>query len=154
MPTIQPELLKQHTRGRVHLCIPASLKFRHIYFHQCAFLLCTNAHVPNCLQRSVPLQDVAKFNEVLSQNNISSTRGIFVTQSQFSKRALLCAQSHGIEAIDGDTLARMEAKGVQRERRSHLIAVILCLCGATVWCRSDDPRVQHLINLMTNSNRE
>ena len=105
-----------------------------------------------CLQRSVPLADVAKFNEVLAQNNISSTRGIFVTQSQFSKRALLCAQSHGIETIDGDTLARMEIKGVQRERRSHLMAAVLCLLGGSVWYRWDDPRVQHLIQSIADIN--
>lgn len=52
----------------------------------------------------VPLDDVAKFKEVLRLNGISPSRGLFVTTSSFTPRAL----TTGIRTIDGDQLKAWE----------------------------------------------
>lgn len=54
--------------------------------------------------KPVPLSDVAKFKEVLILNNISPSRGIFITTSTYVPRALTI----GIKTIDGTQLKRLE----------------------------------------------
>lgn len=60
---------------------------------------------------SVPLSDVAKFKEVLLQNGIPASRGVFVTTSTFTPRALRA----GITTVDGKQL-------IEWERRSFRVA--------------------------------
>lgn len=60
----------------------------------------------NYTSRLVPLEDVAKFKEVLIQNEIPLKEGIFITTSKFSKRAL----ETGICCIDGQGLEELEMK--------------------------------------------
>lgn len=55
-------------------------------------------------EHKVPLDDVAKFKEVLRLNGISPSRGLFVTTSGFTPRAL----TTGISTIDGDQLKAWE----------------------------------------------
>ncbi|EGC30287.1 hypothetical protein DICPUDRAFT_83762 [Dictyostelium purpureum] len=60
----------------------------------------------------VPLKDVAKFKEVLALNNISSRRGLFITNNTYVPRAVTI----GIKTIDGDQLKKME-------KRAPLVAI-------------------------------
>jgi len=56
--------------------------------------------------KSVPLEDVAKFKEVLRMNGISSRRGLFVTNSKYSPRAT----EVGIRTIDGMQLDALRSR--------------------------------------------
>jgi len=53
-----------------------------------------------------PLQEVSKFAEVLRQNHIPLSSGLFVTTSRFLPRC----QHVGIKLIDGQQLAALEAR--------------------------------------------
>lgn len=53
--------------------------------------------------QTVPLEDVAKFKEVLRINGISPRQGLFVTNSRYSPRAT----TTGIRTIDGERLASL-----------------------------------------------
>jgi len=56
----------------------------------------------------VPLEDVAKFKEVLHLNDIPLNRGIFVTTSGYVPRALTI----GIRTIDGNQLRALEKQSM------------------------------------------
>jgi hypothetical protein len=55
--------------------------------------------------KPVPLEDVAKFKEVLSLNRVSPRRGMLVTNSTFTPRAMTI----GIHCVDGNQLIEFEA---------------------------------------------
>ena len=81
------------------------------------------------LKKSVPLEDVAKFKEVLRLQNINISRGMLVTNSKFTPR---CA-STGIRLINGTQLKQWEAR-VQRNfwmKRSILTVTCTGLLAAT-----------------------
>jgi hypothetical protein len=70
--------------------------------------------------RPVPLEDVAKFKQVLELNNINTNRGIVVTTSTFSPRC----KHIGVRLINGEELSTWE-RSVRRNiwfRRSILSA--------------------------------
>jgi len=56
--------------------------------------------------RSVPLSDVAKFKEVLVQNNISPSAGLFVSNGPYVPRAYQV----GIRLVDGKELQQWERR--------------------------------------------
>lgn len=56
--------------------------------------------------KPVPLEDVAKFKEVLSLNGISLNRGLFITTSTYTPRATTI----GIKTIDGNQLEALELR--------------------------------------------
>jgi len=70
---------------------------------------------------TVPLEAVAKFKEVLIVNRIPLARGVFVTTSSFTPRALHC----GIATVDGTQLARWLTAQVQRQRSRWWIRLLL-----------------------------
>jgi hypothetical protein len=57
-------------------------------------------------KRSVPLSDVAKFKEVLVQNNIPPSAGLFVSNGPYVPRAY----NVGIRLVDGKELKRWETR--------------------------------------------
>ena len=57
-------------------------------------------------RRSVPLSDVAKFKEVLVQNNIPPSAGLFVSNATYVPRAYKV----GIRLVDGKELKRWERR--------------------------------------------
>eukprot|EP00658_Telonema_sp_P-2_P020004 TRINITY_DN17871_c0_g1_i2.p1 TRINITY_DN17871_c0_g1~~TRINITY_DN17871_c0_g1_i2.p1 ORF type:complete len:230 (+),score=40.63 TRINITY_DN17871_c0_g1_i2:242-931(+) len=78
--------------------------------------------------KTVPLEDVAKFKEVLKLNRISPSRGIFVTNSTYSPRAT----EIGIRTIDGQELRRLTRK--YSVRRSVVGRFLwLLLLSPVVW---------------------
>lgn len=56
----------------------------------------------------VPLEYVAKFNEVLKLNRIPPSKGIFITTSYYTPRATTI----GIKTIDGEQLKSLEKRAV------------------------------------------
>eukprot|EP00939_MAST-03C_sp_MAST-3C-sp1_P001206 g1206.t1 len=58
----------------------------------------------------VPLKDVAKFKEVLLQNKIPVSAGLFVTNSTYVPRAY----GVGIRLVDGVELEKWESRGIRR----------------------------------------
>merc|ERR1712070_1096459 len=74
--------------------------------------------------KSVPLEDVAKFKEVLRMNGVSANRGLFITNSTFSPRAT----EVGIRTIDGAELQRLHT----RYGRFSILRIIRQLRGAMV----------------------
>uniref|UniRef100_A0A6B2LML5 Restriction endonuclease type IV Mrr domain-containing protein n=1 Tax=Arcella intermedia TaxID=1963864 RepID=A0A6B2LML5_9EUKA len=69
---------------------------------------------------AVPLEDVAKFKEVLNLNYIPISRGLFVTTSTYTPRATLI----GIKCIDGEELKKWE----KWSRKVYWIRMLLKLC--------------------------
>ena len=57
-------------------------------------------------KRSVPLSDVAKFKEVLKQNNISPSQGLFIANGSYVPRAY----SVGIRLVDAKELLKWERR--------------------------------------------
>jgi len=80
----------------------------------------------------VPLDDVAKFKEVLSLNNIAVSRAVFVTSSTFTPRAVTI----GVRTVDGEQLKRWE-KAAKAKKRWRVIfvwpaAAVACALAAVV----------------------
>lgn len=80
-------------------------------------------------KKSVPLEDVAKFKEVLQLNGMAPSRGTFVTTSVYSPRA----RHIGIKCIDGDELRSWERRALVKMlcRRSALLTV--AALGVVLW---------------------
>ena len=78
----------------------------------------------------VPLEDVAKFKEVLRLNKIPPRNGIVVTTSKFSPRC----KHVGVSLIDGVALRQWEQRAFRGMviRRSILLASF-CGAAATLW---------------------
>ena len=80
--------------------------------------------------RGCYVQDVAKFKEVLLQNRIPPSRGIFITTSYFSPRA----RHVGIRCYDGKELKALESAAawapLTRALRSGLL---LAITGCSVY---------------------
>ncbi len=66
-------------------------------------------------------QDVAKFKEVLTLNNIPIRYGIFITSSTFSPRARFV----GIKCIDGEEFAALERRSTWWPRIRLVLCVLL-----------------------------
>ncbi|KAN0048151.1 hypothetical protein ACTA71_002546 [Dictyostelium dimigraforme] len=79
----------------------------------------------------VPLEDVAKFKEVLSLNNISIRRGLFFTSSIYVPRATKI----GIQTIDGDQLRKMELRSpfIGILKFVFYCAVFTGFCGLSIF---------------------
>ena len=94
---------------------------------------------------SVPLQDVAKFKEVLRLNNIPARHGIVVTTSTFTPRC----KHVGVALVDGASLRAWE-KGALRQMllRRSLVAVVACGASTLWWYDTYDIRfaAHHLLN--------
>lgn len=75
----------------------------------------------------VPLDDVAKFKEVMSLHGVPLRRGLFVTTSSYSPRALTA----GIKTLDGKQLAAWEAysRRVRTLRRGAWAGIGLTCLG-------------------------
>lgn len=90
----------------------------------------------NYARRSVPLEDVAKFKEVLRLNGIPTSRGTFVTTSTFSPRA----RHIGVRCIDGTELVAWERRALVKcvLRRGIYISI-----AAGAVAMAYDPTVRH-----------
>ncbi|RYE83315.1 MAG: hypothetical protein EOO65_04160 [Methanosarcinales archaeon] len=71
----------------------------------------------------VPLEDVAKFKQVLQLNGIPLRKGVFVTLGRYSPRATTV----GIRTMDGDELRRWAARVKGAQRRRRLWRALTCL---------------------------
>lgn len=93
------------------------------YFVEC------KAYAPD---NKVGLEDVAKFKEVLRLNGLPPSRGLFVTTSSFSPRAL----TTGIRTIDGEQLRAWEKRSRAARRwrllRSGLLVPVLLSAVAAI----------------------
>lgn len=72
---------------------------------------------------SVPLEDVAKFKQVLILNNINPSKGIFITTSYFTPRCTTI----GIKTIDGVELKRMENYAIIRNRYKRILYLLFII---------------------------
>ncbi|KAM9955896.1 hypothetical protein ACTFIW_002104 [Dictyostelium discoideum] len=79
----------------------------------------------------VPLEDVAKFKEVLSLNNINIKRGLFFTSSVYVPRATTI----GIRTINGTELRKMELRATFIGILKFVFYCVsfMGLCGASVF---------------------
>lgn len=78
----------------------------------------------------VPLKDVAKFKEILSQNKIPIRNGLFVTTSRFVPRA----HHTGVRLVDGQALKVWEQDVERRAwRRRYVWRTGYFLLGASVF---------------------
>lgn len=92
----------------------------------------TYVECKNYSSSSVPLDDVAKFKEVLVANGISMRRGMFITTSTYTPRAL----TTGIRTVDGVQLKELEQsarKSVRTRRWRRYIGITLAMLGAFMW---------------------
>eukprot|EP01129_Flabellula_baltica_P001477 TRINITY_DN11382_c0_g1_i1.p1 TRINITY_DN11382_c0_g1~~TRINITY_DN11382_c0_g1_i1.p1 ORF type:complete len:185 (-),score=35.45 TRINITY_DN11382_c0_g1_i1:63-551(-) len=87
--------------------------------------------------KSVPLEDVTKFQQVLLFNRINPSRGIFVTNSTFSPRA---KQVPSLRLIDGEEFRRLE----RGTRRRIWILVLLVVLVAAYFANDEDERKRAL----------
>ncbi len=76
--------------------------------------------------RPVPLEDAAKFKEVLRLHGFAPSRGLLVTTSTFSPRALTA----GLRTVDGAQLAAWEARVRARARARWAAAAALAAAAA------------------------
>jgi len=85
----------------------------------------------NYSNKPVPLSDVAKFKEVLNLNNISPSRGIFITTGTYSPRAGYI----GIRTIDGEQLNQLEKWSYvfSTIRTVTILCIFGTLCLATYY---------------------
>ena len=74
----------------------------------------------------VPLSDVAKFKAVLQLNAIPVQRGLFVTTSTFTPRALTI----GVRTVDGQQLIAWEARAKRRAAYHRTAARLMALIAA------------------------
>ena len=87
---------------------------------------------------SVPLQDVAKFKEVLRLNNIPARHGIVVTTSTFTPRC----KHVGVVLVDGVALRAWEHGALRRMLlRRSLAAAAACGVAALWWYDTYDVSV-------------
>lgn len=78
-------------------------------------------------ENKVPLEDVAKFKEVLRLNGISEARGLFVTTSDYTPRAL----TTGVRTVDGKQLKEWENKVKTKARIRLAFRLLLALAVMT-----------------------
>ena len=86
----------------------------------------------------VPLQDVAKFKEVLRLNNIPARHGIVVTTSRFTPRC----KHVGVSLVDGNDLRRWERTAFRHMvLRRSLFTAAACGAAALLWYDTYDVSV-------------
>lgn len=83
----------------------------------------------------MPLEDVAKFREVLRQHGRSPTEGLFVTTATFTPRA----SATGVPLLDGSALRAREkrARSAARRRVGRRVTAALLLGGAAYVALAD-----------------
>ena len=88
----------------------------------------------------VPLEQVAKFKEVLALNGIPARRGIFITNSYYVPRA----KHIGIKCIDGEELAKLERTATMKVWSKRLVVVWALGAGAILAFGPEDGVVGRL----------
>jgi hypothetical protein len=105
----------------------------------------TYVECKNYGSKSVGLEDVAKFKEVLQLNNVPLSRGVFITTSTFSPRATTI----GIRCIDGEQLQRLEKRAYRRRWKVRLLKVLGALmAGAFLFVDEDSKWVRYMNNAL------
>ena len=96
----------------------------------------------NYSKSSVPLEDAAKFKEVLRLHGLPPSRGLLVTTGTFSPRAL----TTGLRTIDGEQLRAWERRSYfwQRLRWIATALVLAGLAGAAVIGDDNSSRVAQI----------
>lgn len=82
--------------------------------------------------KPVDLKEVAKFKEVLIQNRISPSAGLFVTSGSFSPRA----HSVGVRLVDGSELTKWERRASFRIYTKRFLrggATLLAVGALSMW---------------------
>jgi Restriction endonuclease len=81
-------------------------------------------------ENKVPLEDVAKFKEVLALNGISPARGLFITTSDYTPRAL----TTGIKTLDGKQLKEWERRVKGRANKLLVFKLAAALLAFATGC--------------------
>ena len=95
----------------------------------------------NYSKSSVPLEDAAKFKEVLRLHGLPPARGLLVTTGTFSPRAL----TTGVRTIDGEQLRAWERRSYTWQRLRWVAAAVLLSAGvaaAAMAATADARRLQ------------
>jgi hypothetical protein len=98
----------------------------------------------NYPNRSVGLEEAAKFKSVLELNGIPTSRGLLVTTGKFSPRC----SSIGLRCIDGEQLKAWERRAWRTRLARRLAAVALLLAAASLFILEHAPRFVDALRLV------